>query len=144
MKIQPSVVSCMDVTNDFSFLVLGFANGAVILLTGELARGRIQTRVLPTKNTSQVTGIGFRPYENGWCLFVATSTTVYRHIITPKGIELAFDLDNDGNGSELNCSTITNDGDYVIARQDGKKIETFKIQRSLVLQTRRKRRMLCI
>eukprot|EP01080_Neovahlkampfia_damariscottae_P000627 gene627-8131_t len=119
VKIQPSPVSCLDVTNDFTTIAIGLTNGGVILFSGELARGRIQTRGLPVKNTTEITGIGFRPEENGWCLFVATVSSVYRHRITPKGIEIAVDLDGDGNGSDPKCSTITNEGDFVIARQDG-------------------------
>jgi len=117
MKIQPSSVSCLDVTNDFTTIAIGLTNGGVILYLGELARGRIQTRVLPTKSTTEITGIGFRPEENGWCLFISTNSIVYRHRITPKGIEIAVDLDS--NGSDKKCSTITNEGDFVIARNDG-------------------------
>src|SRR5690606_26439580 len=117
-RVPSSPVTFVDVAPDFSCIALGLGNGVVILFQGDLAKGRgIQLRLLPGDG-KRITGLHFRKLEDdgGYCLFCVTPQSVYKYTIG-KSIEPLKELDI--IGCESGCSTLSNDGDLVIAQREG-------------------------
>lgn len=113
-----SPVTCLEVNQDFSSIALGLGNGSIILYQGDLARGRSSVKLLNaiSKEPQPITGMSYKKLDAGWCLFCSTASSTYRYIFTPKGIDQS---EMEQLGNDLGCSTLSHDGDYVVARKDG-------------------------
>lgn len=125
-NLQPSPVTAMDVNPDMTCIVLGLGNGQIILFQGDLSRGRSQTRILQgLRDQKHITGLYFRrsgQNAQNYCLFITTSEKVYTYTIntaSSKSVsEQPFILDDEA-GCESGCSTLSNEGDLVIATKSG-------------------------
>lgn len=114
-KIQPSPITCLDVSQDFSCLALGLGNGNIILYQGDLARGKANVKVFGSKDGLYINGLAFRRVDSGYSLFYATTNSTYVLNIY-KTIE---QVEIDKSGCDVGCFTTSHEGDLVLGRKDG-------------------------
>jgi vacuolar protein sorting-associated protein 11 len=134
---KPVPVTCFAVTEDLSQIAIGLADGAVVLVTGDIVRARApKQQVLrrASAGNDYVTGLGFRERPNRAILFVTTSASVLSYVTRSSGSSRA-DSDEDASavavsssssgaikqrvldpasGAELHCVTMSQDNGYVV------------------------------
>lgn len=140
-KEQNLFVSCIQKSQDGNQIALGFGNGSVALIQGEVSKGKGSLKLLPVPELNgPITGLGFAPMgDKHECLYCVTSYSVFRYFTKGKEIsnfsvlgrkdpnfddkdingEINSPSPNDGCGGDLGCSTVTHDGNLVIATSSG-------------------------
>eukprot|EP01083_Nonionella_stella_P075667 205784_1 len=117
-KLPPVPISCFDVLEDLSQLVVGLGNGAVLYFEGDLLRDRNPKRLLLRMEGSCVTGLLFRETETLTTLFVTNLTSVSTYYTKRRGWpKESVVLDPDG-GCDLKCSAVTSDHQLVVGRSE--------------------------
>lgn len=69
-------VSCVAVMENLSQMAVGLANGAVILMRGDISRDRIIKQKILFKGDNPITGLAFRDQGTRTFLFVVTPVSV--------------------------------------------------------------------
>ncbi|MDP2435970.1 MAG: hypothetical protein Q8P67_09525 [archaeon] len=103
---KPVPVTCFAVTEQLSHIAVGLADGAVILIAGDILRTRSpKQRVIrkPSGGLDYITGLGFRERNQTITLFCVTNSCVLSYSINDDGSEVRLnELDSD-KGAELHC-----------------------------------------
>ncbi|KAF4524978.1 hypothetical protein B566_EDAN011906 [Ephemera danica] len=120
----PSVtaeVTVLSVHEHKNLLALGFSDGSIMLLRGDITQERAaKMSILKDSTNSAITGLAFRTTARQTHLFVASENQVYLYNITTKDKEQKIHLDS--LGCERNCSALSTDtapeSHFMIGRND--------------------------
>ncbi|CAI8032330.1 Vacuolar protein sorting-associated protein 11 homolog [Geodia barretti] len=116
---RQSSVMVVCAHESMTLMAVGFKDGTVVTVRGNLMRDRLSTmKVVHSESTPGVyaTGLGFRQVKNRTILLISTSDAVYTVDLTLK-----TETKLDSIGCELGCSTMTDhtqDYKFVIARSE--------------------------
>jgi vacuolar protein sorting-associated protein 11 len=111
-------ISAFTATSDLSQLAVGFANGAVVVVRGDLIHDRGTKQRIVFESEEPVTGVELRVDEKLTTLFFSTTNRILKIVISGKGQghppKTVEDL-----GCAVGCMTVEKkSGDIVVARQD--------------------------
>ncbi|KAK7790409.1 hypothetical protein R5R35_013503 [Gryllus longicercus] len=116
-KVTPASALCVH--DSATMLAIGFSDGSILLLRGDITRERgCKQRTLRDGNTA-VTGLSFLCTAKHTLLFVATNANVFFFNITHKEKEQKVHLD--GMGCAPRCSVLAEslpDSQFMIGRED--------------------------
>uniref|UniRef100_A0A8C5PSQ7 Vacuolar protein sorting-associated protein 11 homolog n=1 Tax=Leptobrachium leishanense TaxID=445787 RepID=A0A8C5PSQ7_9ANUR len=115
---KPTVVSCITVHENLNFMAIGFTDGSVVLIKGDITRDRHSKTMILQEGNYPVTGMAFRQSGKTTHLFVVTTENVRSYDLTQKDYPYT-DLDNHGCG--LRCSTLSDpsqDLQFVVASNE--------------------------
>jgi vacuolar protein sorting-associated protein 11 len=114
-----SPITTIEVNQDFTIIALGLKNGDVLLFQGDLSRGKGGfLKPIQGYNNEPISGISFLRNTNTYFMFVSNSKKVFSCEIDYKG-NFSENTIIDEKGCELNCSTISSDGEFIIGTKDG-------------------------
>lgn len=104
--------------DDLSQLAVGFANGSVTVIRGDLIHDRGARQRIVHESEEPITGLVFRADAGLTTLFVATTARILKLVISGRGQgQPARTLEDAGCG--VGCMTVDDDtGDIVVARDD--------------------------
>lgn len=104
--------------DDLSQLAVGFANGSVTVIRGDLIHDRGAKQRIVHDSEEPITGLAFRADSGLTTLFVATTARILKLVISGRGQgQPARTLEDSGCG--VGCMTVDADtGDIVVARED--------------------------
>lgn len=108
-------VSCLALHD--ALLAVGFCDGSVLLVRGEITRDRHSKQKVIHSDKNPVTGLAFRHVAGQTVLFVATTDTVTSYNLTSRDARSVLDM----HGCALGCTTLSNqtqDYQFVIGRSD--------------------------
>jgi tetratricopeptide (TPR) repeat protein len=111
-------ISAFTATGDLSQLAVGFANGAVTVIRGDLIHDRGTKQRIVFESEEPVTGVELRVDEKLTTLFFSTTSRILKLVISGKGQghppKTVEDL-----GCAVGCMTVdSRTGNIVVARQD--------------------------
>ncbi|EGG22194.1 RING zinc finger-containing protein [Cavenderia fasciculata] len=115
IKIERTVViTSLAVLEDLSQICIGFANGEVISIRGDIFRDKVmKTKVMKPPGEDPVTGMGFMTKQTPHpVLFVVTTSKVYTYIRDQEMI-----IEDEG-GAEMGCFVMGDDQTPIIGRSD--------------------------
>src|SRR5690606_30903237 len=118
-KIPPSPITFIEVNAEFTIIALGLGSGVIVLIQGDLSRGKVQHKVL-LGNNHRITGLHLRKLVgsgSNYNLYCTTPETIFKYQISGTKIESMKELDQ--IGCEIGCSILSNEGDLIIARKEG-------------------------
>ncbi|OLL26859.1 Vacuolar protein sorting-associated protein 11 [Neolecta irregularis DAH-3] len=110
-------VSAFTVFPDLTQVAVGFSNGTVILVRGDLARDRGAKQRVIFESEEPITGLEFVSGSKMTLLYVVTTARVLTYTCLGKGQGQPVRV-LDSLGAGLNCTSITQDGNLVIIRED--------------------------
>eukprot|EP00117_Sycon_ciliatum_P023495 scpid32393/ scgid19961/ Vacuolar protein sorting-associated protein 11 homolog len=114
---KPVAVSCVAAHENLQAMAVGFCDGSVLLVRGDITRERhSKTRVIHS-DKHPVTGLAFRHVSGQTVLFVATTDTITSYNLTHKDFRNVLDM----HGCHVNCSTLSNhtqDFQFVVGKSD--------------------------
>ena len=110
-------ISAFDALDDLSQIAVGFANGTVTLIRGDLIHDHIPKQRTVFDSDEPITGVGMRVGKTT-TLYIATTAKISTLVISGKGQgQPAKTLEETGCG--LKCMTVDRTtGDIVVARED--------------------------
>lgn len=112
-------MTCFDALNDYSMLAVGFSNGSIILVSGDLIHDRGTRQRIIYQSSEPITGIRFR---NDSLLYVTTVTRIFTVESTGKNRGRWERILDDKYGADLYCiDTLikeNNNKELVVARED--------------------------
>lgn len=112
-------ITAVDISKDFSVIAIGFADGAVILIRGDIIRDRGSRQRLVYSNSGPVTGVSFVEKDEGiLMLFVATINKILTISTTGKNNGKPEKI-LEKKGADLKCTAfdpVTNN--FVVGRDD--------------------------
>ncbi|EMR11149.1 hypothetical protein PNEG_00745 [Pneumocystis murina B123] len=115
---NPYPISCFAVSENVGHIAIGFANGTVLLIKGDLVRDRGSIQRVIYKSEEPVTGLYFKESKKEISLFIITTGKVLKLLINAK-IQLKSPEIIDAVGASLGCSTINRkNNDLIIVRDD--------------------------
>ena len=98
-----------------SQMAVGLANGAVILIRGDISRDRFTKQKVIHKSDDPVTGLGFREHSKATYLFVVASKATDCYTTQGKDHREELDL----QGCELGCAIMgETDQEMVLGRTE--------------------------
>ncbi|XP_043936877.1 vacuolar protein sorting-associated protein 11 homolog [Protopterus annectens] len=112
---RPTEVSCLTVHENLNFMAIGFADGSVVLLKGDITRDRHSKTQVLHEGVYPVTGLAFRQAGKTTHLFIATTGNVQSYNLSVKDYQ-RVDLAN--SGCSLRCSAISDpsqDTQFIVA-----------------------------
>ncbi|KAL1882356.1 hypothetical protein VTK73DRAFT_1915 [Phialemonium thermophilum] len=115
---KPFPISAFAATEDLSQLAVGFANGAVTVIRGDLIHDRGTKQRIVHESEEPITGVELRVDSKLTTLFISTTARVLKLVISGKGQgQPPKAVDDSGCG--VGCMTVDRkSGDIVIARDD--------------------------
>jgi hypothetical protein len=104
--------------DDLSQLAVGFANGAVTVIRGDLIHDRGAKQRIVFESDEPVTGVEFREVDKLTTLYVATTNRILKLVVTGRGQgQPARSLEDSGCG--VGCMTVDKrSGNIVVVRDD--------------------------
>jgi hypothetical protein len=111
-------ISAFTALDDLSQLAVGFANGAVTVIRGDLIHDRGAKQRVVFESEDPITGVEFRDVAKLTTLYVATTGRILKLVISGKGQgQPARALEDSGCG--VGCMTVDKkNGDIVVVRDD--------------------------
>lgn len=110
----------MAISADFGTIALGFGNGAVIMVRGDMIRDRGHKQRLVYDSSGPVTGLHMT--ENDSLVYVTTVSQILTVPTSGKNPGRAEKVLDSAAGADVGCSVLENDGrgsDLVVARTSG-------------------------
>ncbi|KAM7219216.1 vacuolar protein sorting-associated protein 11 [Rhypophila decipiens] len=115
---KPFPISAFTATEDLSQLAVGFANGAVTVIRGDLIHDLGTKQRIIYESDEPITGVELRVDSNLTTLFVATTSRILKLVISGKGHGQAPKTVED-NGCGVGCMAVDKKtGDIIVARDD--------------------------
>ncbi|KAM3830816.1 vacuolar protein sorting-associated protein 11 homolog [Vipera latastei] len=99
-----TLVSCLTVHENLNFMAIGFVDGSVVLIKGDITRDRHSKTQVLQEGGHPVTGLVFRQSSKTTHLFVATTEKIQCYTLSVKDCPL---LELDMRGCGLRCSTLS-------------------------------------
>ncbi|KAI9679526.1 MAG: hypothetical protein M1817_005548 [Caeruleum heppii] len=111
-------ISTFAALDDLSQLAVGFANGAVTVIRGDLIHDRGAKQRVVFESEEPITGVEFQEAGRTTTLYVSTTSRIFTLVISGKGQgQPARILEDAGCG--VGCMTIDKrNGDVVVVRED--------------------------
>jgi hypothetical protein len=100
-----------------SQIAVGFANGTVLLLKGEMAQSRSPKQRVIFESEEPVTALGFTEDPRQTLLYIVTTSRVLTYITSGKGSGNPPRL-LDALGCALGCVAFKDDGEMICGRDD--------------------------
>lgn len=111
-------ISAFTAVDDLSQLAVGFANGSVTLIRGDLIHDRGTKQRIVHESEEPVTGVEFVSEAKVTTLFVATTARLLKVVVTGKGQGQPPRMLED-SGCAVGCMTINKKtGDIIVVRDD--------------------------
>lgn len=111
-------ISAFTATEDLSQLAVGFANGAVTVIRGDLIHDRGAKQRIVYESEEPITGVELRVHESLTTLFVSTTSRILKLIVLGRGQGQPPRTVED-QGCAVGCMTVDKKtGDIVVARED--------------------------
>ncbi|XP_039352437.1 porphobilinogen deaminase isoform X2 [Mauremys reevesii] len=101
---KPTVVTCLTVHENLNFMAIGFADGSVVLIKGDITRDRHSKTQILHEGNYPVTGLAFRQSGKMTHLFVVTTENIQSYMLSVKDYPR---LELDTHGCGLRCSTLS-------------------------------------
>ncbi|KAI9809940.1 MAG: hypothetical protein M1825_000373 [Sarcosagium campestre] len=111
-------ISAFAALDDLSQLAVGFANGSVVVVRGDLIHDRGTKQRTVFESQEPVTGVAFRDASKLTTLYLATTARILTLVISGRGQgQPARTLEDSGCG--VDCMTVDpKTGDVVVVRED--------------------------
>ncbi|KAG9243541.1 vacuolar protein sorting protein-like protein [Calycina marina] len=115
---KPFPISAFTALDDLSQLAIGFANGSVTVIRGDLIHDRGAKQRVVHESEEPITGLEFRTNPKLTTLYVATISRILKLVISGRGQgQPARTLEDLGCG--VGCMTVDDqNGDIVVVRDD--------------------------
>ncbi len=115
---RPFPISAFAATEDLGQLAVGFANGAVTVVRGDLIHDRGAKQRTVFESEEPITGVEFRDVAKLTTLFVSTTARLLKLVVSGRGQgQPARAIEDAGCG--VGCMTVDErNGDIVVARDD--------------------------
>ncbi|KAI9744891.1 MAG: hypothetical protein M1818_001816 [Claussenomyces sp. TS43310] len=115
---RPFPISAFAALGDLSQLAVGFANGAVTVVRGDLIHDRGAKQRTVFESEEPITAVEFRDVAKLTTLYVATTSRILKLVISGKGQgQPAKTIEDSGCG--VGCMTVDKqNGDVVVVRDD--------------------------
>lgn len=115
---KPFPISAFAAVEDLSQLAVGFANGAVTVIRGDLIHDRGAKQRTVFESDEPITGVEFRDAAKITTLYVSTTARILKLVISGKGQgQPARALEDAGCG--VGCMTVDKQtGDIIVVRDD--------------------------
>lgn len=111
-------ISAFTATDDLSQLAVGFANGSVTVIRGDLIHDRGAKQRIVHESEEPITGVELRVDSKLTTLFISTTSRILKLVISGKGQGQPPKTVED-TGCGVGCMTVDRkSGDIVIARDD--------------------------
>lgn len=115
---KPFPISAFAATDDLSQIAVGFANGAVVVIRGDLINDRGAKQRIVYESEEPITGVELRVDEKLTTLFLSTVSRILKLTILGKGQGQPPKTVED-QGCSVGCMTVDKKtGDIVVARDD--------------------------
>ena len=102
---------------NLSQVAVGFANGTVLLLRGEIAAGRSPKQRTIFESEEPITALGFTEDGGKTMLFIVTTNRIMTYLTSGRGQGNPARL-LDALGCALGCVAFRDDGEMVVGRDD--------------------------
>ncbi|KAF4634433.1 hypothetical protein G7Y89_g3673 [Cudoniella acicularis] len=115
---KPFPISAFAALDDLSQLAVGFANGSVTVVRGDLVHDRGAKQRTVHESEEPVTGVEFREESKLTTLYVATTGRILKLVISGRGAgQPARNVEE--SGCAVGCMTVDKrNGDIVVVRDD--------------------------
>lgn len=110
-------VTAMAISADFGTIALGFGNGAVIMVRGDMLRDRGHKQRLVYDSSGPVTGLHMT--ENDTLVYVTTVSQILTVPTSGKNPGRAEKVLDSAAGADVGCSVLETGGDLVVGRASG-------------------------
>ena len=111
-------ISAFNALDDLSQLVVGFANGSVTVVRGDLIHDRGAKQRTVYESEEPITGLEFRDESRVITLYVSTTSRILKLVILGKGQGQAARAIEDA-GCAVGCMTLDEKtGDIIVVRDD--------------------------
>eukprot|EP00732_Lithocolla_globosa_P001976 Lithocolla_globosa_v1_NODE_1146_length_2839_cov_36.775503.p1 type:complete len:487 gc:universal NODE_1146_length_2839_cov_36.775503:1283-2743(+) len=109
-------VSCFAVLENLSQMAVGLANGAVLLIRGDISRDRFTKQKILTKEKHPITALGFREQGKNVYLFVVTTDSTACYLTSGKE---QYELLDEHQGCELGCGVLSDpEQDIILGKKE--------------------------
>ena len=113
-----SQISAFTALDDLSQLAVGFGNGSVTVIRGDLVHDRGARQRIVHESEEPITGMEFRADPRLTTLYVATTSRILKLVISGRGQGQPARVVED-SGCGVGCMTVDKStGDIVVARDD--------------------------
>ena len=102
---------------NLSQIAIGFANGSVLLLKGEMGNARTPKQRTIFESKEPITSLGFTEDAKQTLLYIVTTNRILTHFTTGKGHSSPPRL-LDALGYALGCVAFRDDGEMIAGRDD--------------------------
>jgi vacuolar protein sorting-associated protein 11 len=110
-------ISAFTVLDNLSQIAIGFANGTVLLLKGEMATGRSPKQRTIFESEEPITALGFTEDAKQTLLYIVTTNRIMTSITSGKGHGSPPRL-LDALGCALGCVSFRDEGEMIVGRDD--------------------------
>ena len=111
-------ISAFTAADDLSQLAVGFANGSVTVVRGDLVHDRGAKQRTVHESEEPITGLEFREESRITTLYIATTSRILKLVISGRGQGQAARVLED-SGCAVGCMTLDKkNGDIVVVRDD--------------------------
>lgn len=115
---KPFPISAFAAVDDLSQLAVGFANGAVTVIRGDLIHDRGAKQRTVFESEEPITGVEFRDVSKLTTLYVTTTARLLKLVVSGKGHGQPARVIEDA-GCGVGCMAVDErNGDIVVARDD--------------------------
>lgn len=116
-RLKQFPISAFAALDDLSQLAVGFANGSVTVIRGDLIHDLGTRQRIVHEGEEPITGVEFVVDAKTTTLFVATTSKLLKLLISGKGQQAARTVED--AGCAANCMTINKKtGDIIVVRED--------------------------
>ncbi|ABN65519.2 predicted protein [Scheffersomyces stipitis CBS 6054] len=105
-------ISSFEFSSDLTCIAIGYTNGKVILIRGDLLRDRGSKQRLIYESTDPVTNIAFNKYED--LLYITTTSKILTVSTSGRNQRKPQRILSNKTGIDLNCSVIDPKSQYLI------------------------------
>ncbi|CAK9441404.1 uncharacterized protein LODBEIA_P52720 [Lodderomyces beijingensis] len=110
-------ISCFKFNSDLTCLVVGYTNGKIILIRGDLLRDRgAKQRVVYESANDPVTGIQFN--DNDQLLYVTTTSRILTVTTTGRNQGKPLKILSSKTGADLGCTEVSEKQELIVAQPD--------------------------
>lgn len=115
---KPFPISAFTALDDLSQLAIGFANGSVTVVRGDLVHDRGAKQRTVHESEEPVTGVEFREESKVITLYISTTSRILKMVISGRGQgQAARTLEE--SGCAVGCMSLDKKtGDIIVARDD--------------------------
>ncbi|XP_064597137.1 vacuolar protein sorting-associated protein 11 homolog [Liolophura sinensis] len=114
---KPTPVTCFTVHENLNWMAIGFENGSVVLLKGDVTRDRHSKQRVAYETNKPITGVHFKSMGKSVILFAITESSVMTINVTASDQKTELDKIGCAQGCSV-MSDISQENQLVVGRQD--------------------------